>query len=443
MTKTELITYINTYIENSAVEAFTNLRLQTALLEIVNDAYNSSITDAANTTALQALSGANYTYVIVTGVGIFKYSSTGTANGSTIFNATGGGTWNLIFTGGSTISQLSAPSITLTVGGTTDITIDWTAVTNAYNYILQRATVSDYSDATTIYSGNLLTYYNTGLTENTTYYYRVKAQGFSYLDSNYDTDSATTNANLYDADAQIYFNAIAAASGTITDAKKLKVSDLFTGLKSNSLYNKIKALYLYHGNNLTAASYNALNPTAVLGSFKIDWTGTPTLNANGGFTPASGKYGNTNFHPDGGGLTSTSGAGMGFYCDGSVDAAEYTMGLYQYFQFSPGQGNAMIGGTNIVLTGTTGSGFHFISREPASTTCKSYRNATVITTAIRSFVGAYSANTSGSYSLVGGMKEHPSTVYPSVTPVRVSLFTEGLLAAEVTILNTLIQNYIA
>lgn len=100
MTKAALRTYIEKYIKNSSVEAFTNLRLQTALLEMADDAL-SSVGDAANTTALQLLSGADFTYVIVTGSGIYEYSSTGTANGTTIFAATGGGTWNQIFSGGS------------------------------------------------------------------------------------------------------------------------------------------------------------------------------------------------------------------------------------------------------------------------------------------------------------------------------------------------------
>lgn len=101
MTKAQLVAYIETYIRNSSVESFTNYRLQTALLELANDAASDALGDAANTTALQLLSGADYTYVIVTGSGIYEYSTTGTPNGTTIFAATGGGTWNLIFAGGS------------------------------------------------------------------------------------------------------------------------------------------------------------------------------------------------------------------------------------------------------------------------------------------------------------------------------------------------------
>ena len=100
MTKQELLDYIERYVKNSAVESFTNLRLQNILTELANDSNASLITDAANTTALQALSGASYTYVIVTGSGIYEWAASGTPNGSTIFAASGGGVWNQIFSGG-------------------------------------------------------------------------------------------------------------------------------------------------------------------------------------------------------------------------------------------------------------------------------------------------------------------------------------------------------
>lgn len=63
------------------------------------------VVDAANTTVLQSQSGANTSHVLVSNIGLFAYAATGTANGTTIFNASGGGVWNLVLapgTGGST-----------------------------------------------------------------------------------------------------------------------------------------------------------------------------------------------------------------------------------------------------------------------------------------------------------------------------------------------------
>ena len=115
MTKSERAQYILDYIKNSAVEDFTNLRLQTLLVDLNNNAEGTAITDAANTTSLQALSGADFTYVIVTGEGIFKYAASGTPNGTTIFAATGGGVWSKVFSGGVATPTLATPVLTLTV----------------------------------------------------------------------------------------------------------------------------------------------------------------------------------------------------------------------------------------------------------------------------------------------------------------------------------------
>lgn len=94
---------------------------------------------------------------------------------------------------------------TTQTGITSDITIDdtttttvemsWTAgvvVPIADTFILERATVSDYSDATVIYTGALLTYTDTGLTSGTTYYYRLRGYKSPYLASQAVTESATT-----------------------------------------------------------------------------------------------------------------------------------------------------------------------------------------------------------------------------------------------------------
>lgn len=54
------------------------------------------IKKVANTTALATLSRTDAETVVVENLGIFKGSPTGTANGTTIFSATGGGVWILI-----------------------------------------------------------------------------------------------------------------------------------------------------------------------------------------------------------------------------------------------------------------------------------------------------------------------------------------------------------
>ena len=76
----------------------------------------------------------------------------------------------------------------------TTLTMTWAAVAGASNYILDRSTSATFATYTEVYSGALLTFDDTGLTAETTYYYRVKAQATNYLDSLYKTDTVTTTA---------------------------------------------------------------------------------------------------------------------------------------------------------------------------------------------------------------------------------------------------------
>lgn len=97
-------------------------------------------------------------------------------------------------TGGTVTPTLSTPSLTATAASTTQINLSWGSVANATGYVLQRASASNYSDATSIYTGSALSYNNTGLVASTTYYFRLKATANGYNDSNYAGTSATTNA---------------------------------------------------------------------------------------------------------------------------------------------------------------------------------------------------------------------------------------------------------
>lgn len=136
-------------------------------------------------------------YVMVRGVGVFGFTPTGTANGTTVFAALNDrfsavGFWQLLVGGSGT--ALATPVLALAVISTTQIDATWGAISGASNYVLERGLLADFSDAAVVFSGSALSFNNTGLTLNTTYYFRLKAQGFSVIDSAYDTDSATTNA---------------------------------------------------------------------------------------------------------------------------------------------------------------------------------------------------------------------------------------------------------
>ena len=71
------------------------------------------------------------------------------------------------------LADLVATEPVVTSRLSTAITLTWTAVTDATGYVLQRS--ADQTTWTTVYTGTLLTYTDTGLTASTPYYYRLAA----------------------------------------------------------------------------------------------------------------------------------------------------------------------------------------------------------------------------------------------------------------------------
>ena len=92
-----------------------------------------------------------------------------------------------------------------------------------------------------------------------------------------------------DADAQAFITA-----ASITDPTQISaVNTLVTGLKSNNLWTKMKAIYPVVGGNATAHSYNLVNTTQYQLSFSSGWTHSST-----GMLPnGTSAYANTGLSP--------------------------------------------------------------------------------------------------------------------------------------------------
>lgn len=240
------------------------------------------------------------------------------------------------------------------------------------------------------------------------------------------------------SNAEIYIQAVLDEGGTLSEPNKQKIRTLFADLEAANVYNKIKILYLYHGNTASSAGLNAVNPTNLLGAYKITWTGSPALDSDGGLLHNAGVRGNTGFYPDGGGLDFLTGAGMGFWASSTISPTEYTMGLYAQFFYSPGLGVALSNGEAAIPVNTN-VGFHFATRESENNSVKTYYGNTLISTTGPAFNVVFNSNGLSAY--VAGMIELPNNFYESVTPIKLSIFTLGLTAGEVASLNTCFQTY--
>lgn len=150
-----------------------------------------------STAALALLTGRPNYQVIVRDTGLFEWVPTGTPNGVDVF-AGSIGYWSKVFSGGASIPTLDAPVLTLISVGSTSIQADWTQPADAVNFQLYLATLSDFSDETIIYNGALLTFIATGLNPSTLYYSRVRARGYEKMNSEFATDSVTTDEFIPD-----------------------------------------------------------------------------------------------------------------------------------------------------------------------------------------------------------------------------------------------------
>lgn len=87
---------------------------------------------------------------------------------------------------------LPTPTLNADPVSISQINLSWNNVSSGANYILQVDDNPSFTSPTNIYTGTGLSFDHTGITKNTLYYYRIKAQKSGFTDSAYGTKSATT-----------------------------------------------------------------------------------------------------------------------------------------------------------------------------------------------------------------------------------------------------------
>ncbi len=94
-------------------------------------------------------------------------------------------------------TTLSAPGSFTATPGNAQVALAWAAVTSATGYVVDRATNSGFTTGVTlgIYSASGLSFTDTGLTNGTTYYYRIRATASGFTDSGYSTANGTPAAS--------------------------------------------------------------------------------------------------------------------------------------------------------------------------------------------------------------------------------------------------------
>lgn len=153
------------------------------------------------------------------------------------------------------------------------INLVWGAQTGATRYIIERATDAGFTDAEQVYAGTDFSFANTGLTQNTQYFYR-----YSWADATtetvFDTKDATTlSAGVtYDIDAEAIIAAIQVGR-TLTTQQKEYIDDFVASLKAASIWTKIKTIHVGKIADWFANSVNWKNPDFEIEGFPEIYSG--------------------------------------------------------------------------------------------------------------------------------------------------------------------------
>lgn len=273
----------------------------------------------------------------------------------------------IVATHGIVASQiLTVPVATAATSvGDSSFTANWNAYSGANYYLLDVSTSSSFS--TFVLQDQLTTstsYVVTGLSSNTTYYYRVRA--------NVGTDP----------DAQSFFDRVTTAGGTLTSTEQAATNQLVISLKSYSIWSKMKAIYPMVGASAAACAQN-LKSSSFTGTFSGGWTYASTGVTGNGTT----GYMNTNFIPSSD-YTSSTNFGLFLYTSSTTaGATDRDFGIFTGMatpslsltskDATSAKADLFDYANRISVTGYNVEGFYIGSRT-ASNSAKLFRNGTSI-----------------------------------------------------------------
>lgn len=124
------------------------------------------------------------------------------------------------------------------------------------------------------------------------------------------TLTPTPTTPPFDVDAQTYLDNVIGSGGTIDATASAATNTLFTELKSNGLYSKLRVMYPILGNTLGGFAINAVSP----GYKNVIWYNNPTASPLGVQYDGVSQYGDTGWAA----LTDTtiySAGTIGYFCN--------------------------------------------------------------------------------------------------------------------------------
>jgi hypothetical protein len=269
---------------------------------------------------------------------------------------------NAVYLGSNLVWQNASVPVAIAATGISDtsFTANWNAYTGAIYYLLDVSLSSSFS--TFVLQDQIVltnSYVVTGLSSNTTYYYRVRAS----------TD--------FDSDAQAFFNRVTTAGGTLSATEQNAVNTLVIQMKIDGIWSAMKAIYPMVGASAAACAQN-LKSSSFTGTFTSGWTFAST-----GATPnGTSAYLDTNLNPNN--ELSLNTVHLSVYnrtnatmtgIIGSSDAS-LANALYLYPRYSNNTEYTRMFSDSGPGTTSTNSIGHWISTRVSSTYWKVFRNNT-------------------------------------------------------------------
>lgn len=232
----------------------------------------------------------------------------------------------------------------------------------------------------------------------------------------------------FDSDAQAFID----AAGLTDETQKTAINDLVVGLKADSLWSKLHAVYPFIGGTADTHKYNLKDPRDLDAAYRIAWSGSVTHDSNGITGDGSSGYGNT-FYTD-----TANNISIGSY----VNTNSFASALWgattfprQTQQYAP-NGFSLQSGVENYAGATSAAGLNQISRSGGAGTNIIIRQSGVTASHVATDNGV-----SAGVNWVLARNWPPSNQYYTDTNLRFAFFGAGLTPTDQENLETLVDNY--
>jgi len=314
-------------------------------------------------------------------------------------------------------SVVVVPIATAATGvGQTSFTANWNAFAGANYYLLDVSLNSSFSSFVGSYQNYVVigtSQLVSGLTPNTTYYYRLRA------------------ATGVDSDAASFFTRVYTAGGTLSYSEVTATETLVYDMKTAGVWTAMKAVYPMIGGSAASCAQN-LKSSSFTGTFSSGWTfasNGATPNGTSAFMN-SGLNASTNLSPTSlsfGGYTSTTTDATGY---SGATPPNYLMQSWKSYNYTE------YWRTTVSSISIAGGSVGMIQCNQVGTDSRIYRNSTLGTNDINAMVSLPNFN-----MYIGATNNSGSPTFYDLHLVSYYYYADGLTPTQALNHYTAVQTF--